>query len=224
MRSAALLTGLVAFAGLLALVVVAVVSDRSQAFTIGVQSASPLQLAPGDEVCQSPIGVPSHADFDGVRFALGTNKRPRPAIHVTVRDSDTKAVPLARHAACRLLGRRPHAPHGLGRARGRPADRQRLPRRRGPPRRFRLRLRRRRIAADVGAPRRQAHLVRRQPQLRAPAPGVPGRACARDRGPGRAFRAGGVGTGTYVLLAVLVLGAVPLLVMRAVATAECGDT
>src|SRR4051794_4354318 len=92
MRSAALLTGALTLAGLLALALAALVSDRSEAFTLGAGSNLVVKLAPGQEACQRPIRVPGSAGFEGVRVLLGTEGRPGPPLAVSVRDARSGRV------------------------------------------------------------------------------------------------------------------------------------
>jgi hypothetical protein len=87
MRRQALLTFAVvlgiAFAALIAL---ALMSDRSQAFTLGVGAdAAVVKLRPNDEVCQRPIDVVE--DFDRVRIQLGTYGRPASPYALVVRST-----------------------------------------------------------------------------------------------------------------------------------------
>src|SRR3954468_6683809 len=89
MRRTGLITGAVVLVGGLALLAIAFASERSQAFTLGVASTAVQPLAPHDRICQSPIAVPAHAGFEGVRFAVGANARPGPPVQLSVRDAGT---------------------------------------------------------------------------------------------------------------------------------------
>lgn len=114
MRRQALLTfALVLGAGIAVLIALALVSDRSQAFTLGVRAdAAVVKLRPGEEVCQRPIDVVE--GFDRVRIQLGTYGRPASPYSLEVRrtgagralagamvaggyeDSSVQSVPLSR--------------------------------------------------------------------------------------------------------------------------------
>jgi hypothetical protein len=74
----------VVVAGVAALVVVGARDERDFAFTLGVAPAGiAALLAPGEEACQWPVEAVER--FDGVRTPVGTNRRPGPAVAVTVR-------------------------------------------------------------------------------------------------------------------------------------------
>jgi hypothetical protein len=95
MRRQALLTfALVLGAGIAVLIALALVSDRSQAFTLGVRADGLVaKLRSGQEVCQRPIEVVE--SFDRVRIQLGTSGRPGSPYLVEVRPTGT-GQPLAR--------------------------------------------------------------------------------------------------------------------------------
>jgi hypothetical protein len=93
-RHALLTFALVLGAGIAALIVLGLVSDRSQAFTLGVRAdAAVVKLRPRDEVCQRPIEVVE--SFDRVRIQLGTYGRPGSPYLVEVRPTGG-GPPLAR--------------------------------------------------------------------------------------------------------------------------------
>ena len=95
MRRHALLTfALVLGAAIIALIALALLGDRSQAFTLGVGAdAAVVKLGPRDEVCQRPIEVLE--SFDRVRLQLGTYRRPGSPYSVEVRPAGG-GRPLAR--------------------------------------------------------------------------------------------------------------------------------
>lgn len=69
----------------LALLGAALLGDTPRAFTLGVTNgAVAADLRPGKVVCQSPIAVPPDGEFDRVKLSLGTHRRPGPAIDVAV--------------------------------------------------------------------------------------------------------------------------------------------
>jgi hypothetical protein len=83
-RHGLLTFALVLGAGIAALIALALISDRSQAFTLGVRAdAAVAKLRPGDEVCQRPIEVLER--FDRARIQLGTYGRPGSPYSVEVR-------------------------------------------------------------------------------------------------------------------------------------------
>ena len=83
-RNALLTFALVLGAAITALIALAVVGDRSQAFTLGVRAdAAVVKLKPRDEVCQRPIEVLE--SFDHLRLQLGTYGRPGLPYSVEVR-------------------------------------------------------------------------------------------------------------------------------------------
>jgi hypothetical protein len=81
--------GLLAFAvvlgaGVALLIVLSLVGDRSQAFTLGVRAdAAVVKLRPDSEVCQRPIEVLD--SFERMRVQLGTYRRPGSPYSVEVR-------------------------------------------------------------------------------------------------------------------------------------------
>ena len=90
MRSAAAIIFAVA-AVVVALVAVAVTSDREQAFTLGVSRSVALELAPGRTVCQTPVSVPPDAGFDAVAIAARSAGRRAVRLDVAVRSADAAA-------------------------------------------------------------------------------------------------------------------------------------
>jgi hypothetical protein len=102
MRSPAAIVAGFAVAATLGLAAAALLNERSQAFTLGVQPGAVTTVRPGKTVCQTPISVPDDAAFDGVTFAVGTEHRPGPRLDVYVRAADT-ARPGVAHGA--VLGR-----------------------------------------------------------------------------------------------------------------------
>ncbi|MDA0185153.1 hypothetical protein OJ997_32915 [Solirubrobacter phytolaccae] len=71
--------------GVLVLVVIGATSERREAFTLGVvPSVAVVPLDSGEYVCQAPIQMPDDAAFDRIAFVLGTDGRPGPAIDVIV--------------------------------------------------------------------------------------------------------------------------------------------
>jgi hypothetical protein len=93
-RHALLTFALVLGAGIAALIALALVSDRSQAFTLGVRAdAAVVKLRSGEEVCQRPIEVVE--SFDRVRIQLGTYGRTGSPYSVEVRPTGA-GRPLAR--------------------------------------------------------------------------------------------------------------------------------
>jgi hypothetical protein len=83
MRSPSAVVVALTVAGVLSLVAAALVSKRVQAFTLGVATATVVEIAPHHEICQAPITVP--ASFDGVTLRVGTNGHPGPRLEVSVR-------------------------------------------------------------------------------------------------------------------------------------------
>jgi hypothetical protein len=91
MRRSAVIAFAAVFAlGVVALVAVAGLERRSEAFTLGVIPAAPLEVRGGGTVCQLPIDVPE--SFDEIRFQVGTHRRTGPPLTVTVRDPATDLV------------------------------------------------------------------------------------------------------------------------------------
>src|SRR3954471_3763684 len=86
MRSARAVVLGVTVAGVLGLVLVAVMHRTSLAFTIGVgRAAAVARLAPGEQACQRPIDVPSRAAFDRVALGVGTYGAAGAPLRLTVR-------------------------------------------------------------------------------------------------------------------------------------------
>jgi hypothetical protein len=223
-RRALALTALLAAAAVVLLAALSLTERRSQAFTLGVVNGPFVELAPGHEICQAPIAVPQHGDFDGVTFSVGTGGQGAgPALAVSVRDASGDAV-LAR-------GTLPGGYPDVDRV---PSHTVWTSRVRGG--RFVsvcLANRGRRTVyvfgnADASSRSTQASLdgapaafdvnlsfERREPRtLAALVPAMFERAAL--------FRGQLVGTWTYVLLAVLVLLAVPALLIRAMARVSDG--
>src|SRR5689334_15636156 len=85
-RALAALLGVLA-AGLIGLVLSAVLHRTPRAFTIGVSASAPVvALKPGDTVCQMPLDVPAGGAFDTVIARVGTYGRAGSALRVTVAD------------------------------------------------------------------------------------------------------------------------------------------
>ena len=77
-----------ACAGILAFAVTAAGDSRDVAFTLGVVPAGAVAvLNPGEAACQSPISVP--AEFDGVRFQVGTYGKPGPPLAIAIRSLES---------------------------------------------------------------------------------------------------------------------------------------
>jgi hypothetical protein len=78
--------GAVLVAGVLALAVLALTDDRSDAFTLGVRADSAVaKLRPGDEVCQRPVDAVE--PFRRLELQLGTYGRPALPYAVAVRSA-----------------------------------------------------------------------------------------------------------------------------------------
>src|SRR3954467_3383916 len=77
----------VAAVGLLVLLVTALTTSTTRAFTIGVLSTSPSPpIRAGQTACQKPIAVPPDGGFDSVDFEVGNFHRAHgPALDVIVR-------------------------------------------------------------------------------------------------------------------------------------------
>ena len=204
MRSARLIAIGGVVAGVVALVLVAALQRDSLAFTLGVARATPVaRLAPGQQVCQRPIDVPAGGAFD--RIALGV--RPAAPLRVTVRSAAgrTLATGTASGGRARLDREVSTTPisvclrnAGPGRAAvlG-DAD---------------LSARTSTAALDGRPLHRDVSLVFQRPP-RSIASEVP-RMLARAA----LFRFPGTGGWLYVVLAVLLVAAGPLLIARAVRT------
>src|SRR6185295_1732254 len=94
MRSARAVVLGVTVAGVLGLVLVALLQRTSLAFTPGVaRAAAVARLAPGEQVCQRPIDVPSGAAFDRIAVGVGTYGAAGSPLRLTVRTASGR--PLA---------------------------------------------------------------------------------------------------------------------------------
>ena len=83
-RTAVLAFLAVAVAGVAVTLAVAAGDQRDIAFTLGVTpDLVAAELAPGSVVCQTPVPVSER--FGGVRFQVGTYRRPGPPLDVVVR-------------------------------------------------------------------------------------------------------------------------------------------
>jgi hypothetical protein len=223
MRSARAVVLGVTVAGVLGLLLVALVQRTSLAFTLGVaRAAAVARLAPGEQACQRPIDVPAMAGFDRVALGVGTYGDAGSPLRLTVRTASGRPL-----ASGTLAGGYPDVAR-------RPAERVRLDRTvRAPrisvcvenrgPRRVGVYgdadlAARGSTAAKDGRPlRRDMSLVfEREPRSMAgEVPAMLSRAAL--------FRFPGMGAWAYVLLgAVLLLGG-PLLLIRAVAAASGAD-
>jgi hypothetical protein len=88
-RHALLTFAFVLGSGIVALTTLALVSERSQAFTLGVGADGAVaRLRPGDAVCQRPIEAIE--SFDRVRIQLGTYRRPGTPYTLSVSSTDTR--------------------------------------------------------------------------------------------------------------------------------------
>jgi hypothetical protein len=96
MRSPTALLIAILVAGAVGLGVAGFSNERSQAFTLGVPRSAPVKLKAGDEACQGPIAVPKDAAFEGVTFAVGTRDRPGQPLDVSLRAGDATGTPIAR--------------------------------------------------------------------------------------------------------------------------------
>ena len=86
-----------AVVAVLVLVVLLVTTQERRAFTLGVPlSGAAATLAPRDEICQAPVGLPDReSNFDRVAFVLATtDARPGPQVDVTLKALD--GAPIAR--------------------------------------------------------------------------------------------------------------------------------
>lgn len=82
MRKASVVFVVVFAAGLVLLLAVGVLEQRSEAFTLGVVPTEPLDLAPNAEVCQNSIDVPTA--FSRVRIEVESGQRSPPLFEVRV--------------------------------------------------------------------------------------------------------------------------------------------
>lgn len=85
MRSAAAVLAALVLAGVIGLVAAALLNERSQAFTLGVAPATGTKVKPRQTACQQPITVPADGAFDGITVAVGTKRRAGPPLDVSVR-------------------------------------------------------------------------------------------------------------------------------------------
>jgi hypothetical protein len=207
-------------AGLIAIVAVGLTHGSSLVYSLGVSAAGPAVVPqPGSVACQTPISVPDGAAFDRVGFTVTTYDQPGPELQVEVRTVDggrrlasgalpegyrdgAKVVAVGRVATrapievcLRNAGAVPVAVYGQ---------------------------------ATVASPRTNATLDgkkhtadmaitlnREQRSFIALLPTMAKRASL--------FRAGWVGPFTYLVLALLVLIAAPLLLIRGLAAAAEAD-
>jgi hypothetical protein len=224
MRSARAVIPGVIVAGVLGLVLVALVQRTSLAFTIGVpRAAAVARLAPGEQACQRPIDVPSRAGFDRVALGVGTYGAAGSPLRLTVRTASAGRT----LATGTLAGGYPDVAR-------RPVERVRLDRTvRAPrisvcvenrgPRRVGVYgdadlAARGSTAVKDGRPlRRDMSLVfeRKSRSMAGEVPAMLSRAAL--------FRFPGMGAWAYVLLGAVLLLAGPLLLIRAVAAATGGD-
>jgi hypothetical protein len=86
MRSALVAFAVAFAAGLVVLLAIGVLEQRSEAFTLGVAPTSPLTLPHGGEVCQRSIERPT--PFSRVRLELASRRRSTPDLHVRVFSRD----------------------------------------------------------------------------------------------------------------------------------------
>src|SRR4051794_5773917 len=94
MRSAWRLSLLFSGVALVSLLVVALTTSTTRAFTLGVISVAPSpEIRGGHEACQRPITVPPDGEFDKVDIEVGTYFRSGPALDVIVRSLDDAFPP-----------------------------------------------------------------------------------------------------------------------------------
>lgn len=83
-------------AALVAVIALGLLRSSTLVYSLGVARAVPVAaLRPGQQACQGAIILPDGAAFDRVRIALGTNRRPGPALEVVVRRAAGRA-PISR--------------------------------------------------------------------------------------------------------------------------------
>jgi hypothetical protein len=216
MRSARLIVVGLTAAAVLAMAVVALAQRTSLAFTLGVaRAAAVARLGPGEQVCQEPIDVPAGGAFD--RVTLGASGRG--ALRLTVRDARGRVL-----AAGTLAG----GPAGVAR-------RVRLDRTVRAPQRVAVCVENRGpgragvygdadLAARTSTAVKDGRPLRRDLSLvfeRAPrsvASEVP-----RMLSRAALFRFPGLGAWAYVVLALLLVVAGPLLLIRALRAATADD-
>lgn len=222
---AALLTAVIAVAAVAALAATAALTHRRQAFTLGVPNGIPVKVSPGSDACQTPIAVPDDGDFEGVTFSLGTGGGTGPAIDVRVRDGGERGAVLRRArvaAGYPDVDRVPQHTAWVGRV-GAGRTIAVCFANRGPRDVW--------VLGNAAAASRTSNTTidgkvqdldlnlafeRREPRsLASLVPAIFARAAL--------FRAGWVGTWTYVVLAVLVLIGLPIVLVRAVAAADHED-
>jgi hypothetical protein len=220
MRSARLVVLGGAVAGVVALVLVAALQRDSLAFTLGVPRATLVaNVGPGREVCQRPIDVPAGGGFDRVALGVGTYGRSGAPLRLTVRSAAGRTL-----ATGALPGGYPDAVR-------RPVERIRLDRQvTATPISVCVSNGGGRVVALHGAPDlaargstavRNGRALQKDVSLvfeRAPrsiAAEVP-RMLARAA----LFRFPAMGAWAYVILALVLVVAGPLLIARAITTAE----
>jgi hypothetical protein len=99
MRSARLALLVTVTLGVVGLATFAIVRQTSLAFTLGVAPAAPVaELRPSQSVCQRPIDVPAHGEFDRIRLTLGTFGKSGPPIAVAIRSTSGTAIGRGRLA------------------------------------------------------------------------------------------------------------------------------
>jgi hypothetical protein len=95
MRSAVVLAAALMGIAVAGLIVASLAISRPEAFTLGVSPSLAVKLKATTTICQGPIAVPEDSAFDGVTFQLGTERRPGPALAVTVREAASRGDALA---------------------------------------------------------------------------------------------------------------------------------
>jgi hypothetical protein len=223
MRSARAVVLGVTVAGVLGLVLVALLQRTSLAFTPGVARATAVaRLAPGEQVCQRPIDVPSGAAFDRVALGVGTYGAAGSPLRLTVRTPNgrtlaTGTLPGGYPDVARRPVERVRLDRTVGAGRISVCVRNRGPRRVGVFGDADLAARASTAVEDGRPLRRDLSLVfEREPRSMA---GEVPRMILRAA----LFRLPGVGAWAYVLLGgVLLLGG-PWLLIRAVAAASGDD-
>jgi hypothetical protein len=231
MRSPPAIIVALSIAALLGLVAAALSNERSLAFTLGVTRAKAIKIKPREVACQQPITVPANGSFDGVMLAVGTKRRPGPPLDVSVRSLDPGGARTSR-SEVHVSGTVSGGYRGLDVPVERTAWMARVP----PDRIVAVCLtnRSKRSAFIYGSEDAAARssvgsidgkpvdadfaLTFERRQSRSLAELVP---AMLDRA--ALFRAGWIGGWTYLVLAALVLLAVPALLVRALSTAARGQ-
>jgi hypothetical protein len=220
MRSARLVVLGIAVAGVVGLVLVAALQRDSLAFTLGVPRATLVaNVGPGREVCQRPIDVPAGGAFDRVALGVGTYGRSGSPLQVTVRSVGGSTL-----ATGTLAGGYPDAAR-------RPVEGVRLDREvTATPIAVCVANRGGRVVALYGAPdlaARGSTAVRGGRPLRKDvslvferAPRSVAAEVPRMLARAALFRFPAMGAWAYVVLALLLVVAGPLLIARAVTAAE----